>query len=99
MIDPKLTEEIETDMVLLRRSFKWDSTMALHNDRQLDEVGWRLLKLLQENARLSFRQIGEAIGLTPPAVGERVRRLEEAGILNGYHAALDLKKVGLPILA
>ncbi len=73
--------------------------MTLHNDRQLDAVGWRLLKLLQENARLSFRHIGEAIGLTAPAGGERVRRLEEVGILTGYHAALDLSKIGLPILA
>ena len=77
--------------------------MALHgglqNDRQLDSVGWRLLKLLQENARLSLRQIGEVIGLTAPAVSERVRRFEDVGILTGYHAEIDLAKVGLPILA
>jgi Lrp/AsnC family leucine-responsive transcriptional regulator len=73
--------------------------MALHNDRQLDGIGWRLLRLLQENARLSFRQIGEAVGLTAPAVAERVRRLEDNGILRGYHADIDFEKVGLPILA
>ncbi len=73
--------------------------MALQNDRQLDEIGWRLLHLLQENARLSFRQLGAAIGLTAPAVAERVRRLEDAGILKGYHAEIDLAKVGLPITA
>src|SRR4051812_42732273 len=68
-------------------------------DRQLDGLGWRLLRLLQENARLSFRQIGESIGLTAPAVAERVRRLEDAGILKGYHAEGDFGKVGLPIMA
>ena len=73
--------------------------MTLQNDRKLDNVGWRLLKLLQDNARLSFRQIGEAIGLTAPAVAERVRRLEESGIVVGYHAVIDPAKVGLPILA
>ncbi len=73
--------------------------MALQNDRQLDGVGWHLLRLLQENARLSFRQLGEVIGLTAPAAAERVRRLEEVGILTGYYAAIDLAKAGLPILA
>jgi Lrp/AsnC family leucine-responsive transcriptional regulator len=66
---------------------------------QIDAVGWKLLGLLQENARLSFRQIGEAIGLTAPAVAERVRRLEDTGIVKGYHAEVDLAKVGLPVLA
>ena len=73
--------------------------MTLQSGRQLDSIGWRLLKLLQENARLSFRQIGETIGLTAPAVAERVRRLEDAGILKGYHAEIDLAKVGLPVMA
>jgi len=68
-------------------------------DFQIDAVGWKLLRLLQENARLSFRQIGEAVGLTAPAVAERVRRMEDAGILKGYYAEVDLAKVGLPVLA
>lgn len=66
---------------------------------QIDAVGWKLLRLLQENARLPFRQIGEAIGLTAPAVAERVRRMEDVGILRGYHADVDLAKAGLPIIA
>lgn len=73
--------------------------MALQTDRQLDGLGWRILQLLQDNARLSFRQIGEAVGLTAPAVAERVRRLEDVGILKGYHAEIDLNKAGLPIMA
>jgi Lrp/AsnC family transcriptional regulator, leucine-responsive regulatory protein len=66
---------------------------------QIDVVGWALLRRLQEDARISFRQLGEAIGLTAPAAAERVRRLEDVGIITGYHAALDLGRVGLPILA
>lgn len=66
---------------------------------QIDAVGWRLLRLLQENARLSFRQLGEAIGLTAPAAAERVRRMEDTGILKGYYAEIDLEKAGLPVLA
>jgi Lrp/AsnC family leucine-responsive transcriptional regulator len=66
---------------------------------QIDAVGWGLLRRLQEDARMSFRQLGEAIGLTAPAAAERVRRLEDAGIVTGYHAALGLGRVGLPIQA
>lgn len=66
---------------------------------QIDAIGWKILHLLQENARLSYRQIGEAVGLTPPAVAERVRRLEDEGILKGYHAEVDYAKAGLHVLA
>lgn len=71
----------------------------LQNEGEIDSVGWRLLRMLQENARCSFRQIGEAIGLTAPAVGERIHRLEDAGILKGYRAEIDLAKIGRPIMA
>jgi len=83
----------------MMESQKQKGQTALQNEKRIDRVGWRLLKLLQENARLSFRQLGEMIGLTSPAVAERVRRLEDAGILVGYHAEIDLAKAGLPIMA
>jgi Lrp/AsnC family leucine-responsive transcriptional regulator len=73
--------------------------MTAQNDKLLDKVGWRLLRLLQENARLSFRQMGESVGLTAPAVAERVRRLEDAGVIKCYSVELELNKVGLPIVA
>ena len=99
MSDGELTEYIEPIMIEQLRNRNEKGDMTLQNKRQLDGVGWQLLKLLQENARLPFRQIGEAIGLTAPAVAERIRRLEEAEIIAGYHAQVDLAKIGLPILA
>ncbi len=66
---------------------------------QIDAVGWALLRLLQDNARQPLRQLGEIVGLTAPAVAERMRRLEDAGIVTGFHAALDLPRLGLPIMA
>lgn len=65
----------------------------------LDEVGWRLLVALQENARLSYAELGRRVGLTPPAVAERMRRLEELGYVAGYHARLNVEKLGLPLQA
>jgi Lrp/AsnC family leucine-responsive transcriptional regulator len=63
----------------------------------LDQVSWKILEALQQNARLSFAEIGRQIGLSTPAAAERVHRLEEAGVITGYHVALDLAKLGIPI--
>ncbi len=65
----------------------------------LDEIGWQILVALQEDARLSFSELGRRVGLSAPAVAERVRRLEEAGVIVGYHAELSAGKVGLPLCA
>jgi Lrp/AsnC family leucine-responsive transcriptional regulator len=73
--------------------------MAEESERLLDATGWQLLRELQENGRLSFRELGQRVGLSPSSVAERVRHLEEAGILQGYHAEINLAKVGLPITA
>ncbi len=68
-------------------------------NRLLDSVGRKLLDLLQENARLSLSELGRLVHLSPPAVGERLRRMEEAGLICVYHAQLDPDKLGLPIQA
>jgi Lrp/AsnC family leucine-responsive transcriptional regulator len=73
--------------------------MSLHSEALLDDINWKLLRLLQQNARSSFSELGRAVGLSPPAVAERVRRLEEAGVISGYHAQVDPAKAGLPLLA
>lgn len=68
-------------------------------DRLLDDVSWRLLGELQEHARLTYSELGRRVGLTPPAVAERIRRLEEAGIITGYRVTLNPEKVGFPLTA
>ncbi len=65
----------------------------------IDAVSWRILVALQQNARISFAELGRQVGLSSPAVAERIRKLEDAGIITGYHAAIDLSKVGHPISA
>lgn len=59
-----------------------------------DEISWKILGLLQQNARLPFSEIGRQVGLSAPAVAERVRRMEEAGIIRGYRADIDPSKLG-----
>jgi Lrp/AsnC family transcriptional regulator, leucine-responsive regulatory protein len=71
----------------------------LKNEKLLDSIGWRLLHELQINGRLSYAELGRRVGLTTPAVVERVKRMEEAGIIIGYHADIDPMKVGMPISA
>lgn len=68
-----------------------------NGEKLLDAVGLHILQELQENARTPLAEIGRRVNLTAPAVAERVRRMEEAGIITGYHAQVDPDKVGLPI--
>lgn len=73
--------------------------MAFQNDFVLDEVGWRILRELQLDARLSFHELGRRVGLSAPAVAERVRKMEDNGIITGYGAKVNPQQVGLPITA
>src|SRR5205085_7534494 len=73
--------------------------MALEIEKMLDTTGWQLLQALQQSARLSYSELGQRVGLSSPAVAERVRRMADAGIISGYHAEINLSKVGFPITA
>jgi Lrp/AsnC family leucine-responsive transcriptional regulator len=64
---------------------------------QLDETSWAILNALQENARISYAELGKRVGLTSPAVTERVRKMEDAGIITGYHAEINPSALGSPI--
>jgi Lrp/AsnC family leucine-responsive transcriptional regulator len=66
-------------------------------DRQLDSTDWRILAELQRDGRLSYNQLGRRVNLSSPAVAERVRRLEETGVIAGYQARVDPAKAGLPL--
>lgn len=73
--------------------------MAFESSHLLDAVGRKLLVLLQQNARASYAELGRAVGLSAPAVAERMRRLEEAGVILGYRAEVDWTQLGMPITA
>ncbi len=73
--------------------------MSLEPAKYLDEIGWHILLQLQENARITFAELGRRVGLSIPAVAERVRRLEDVGVITGYRAEIDHAKIGLPITA
>jgi Lrp/AsnC family transcriptional regulator, leucine-responsive regulatory protein len=66
---------------------------------QLDRTDIEILRLLQDNARMTFSEIGRRVHLSQPAVAERVRLLEDAGVISGYHAHVDSTKLGYPIFA
>lgn len=68
-------------------------------ERALDKTDWRIIAELQRDGRLSFKRLAALINLSPPAVAERVRRLEESGAIAGYQARVDPAKVGLPVSA
>jgi Lrp/AsnC family leucine-responsive transcriptional regulator len=65
----------------------------------LDEIDRDILAELQENARITFTELGKRVSLTAPAAADRVRRLEEAGVIEAFRAHLDPARVGFPIMA
>lgn len=65
----------------------------------IDETDLKILDLLQENARIRRNDLAEKVGLTIPAVSDRLRKLEEKGLITGYRTHLDFKIAGYDILA
>lgn len=65
----------------------------------LDDLNLRILGELQADGRLGLAELGRRIGLSAPAVAERVQRLERAGVIRGYHAELDPAALGFPVSA
>jgi Lrp/AsnC family transcriptional regulator, leucine-responsive regulatory protein len=68
-------------------------------DLVIDGPNRRLLTELQADARLSNAELGRRVGLSAPAVAERVRRLEQAGVITGYRAEVDPAAIGYPLSA
>lgn len=67
--------------------------------RMIDGIDRELLRLLQHNARLSNAELAKSVGLTVSSVHERVKKLEQKGIIRGYVALVDPEKLGKPLLA
>lgn len=66
---------------------------------QLDRYDRQILAVLQQEGRLSNQDLADRIGLSPSPCLRRVRALEESGLIAGYHAVLDAKKLGLSLMA
>jgi Lrp/AsnC family leucine-responsive transcriptional regulator len=68
-------------------------------NKPLDQTDWRIIAELQRDGRLSYNHLARLVHLSPPAVAERVRRLEESGVIAGYQARIDPARAGLPLTA
>lgn len=67
--------------------------------KTLDKLSQRILKELCADARVSNAEIGRRVGLSSPAVAERIQKMEELGIIRGHHTVIDFEKLGLSIRA
>jgi Lrp/AsnC family leucine-responsive transcriptional regulator len=65
--------------------------------KEVDGLDLRILAALQIDARLSLAELGRRVGLSAPAVAERIHRLEEAAVITGYHAEVDPRALGFPV--
>ncbi len=63
----------------------------------MDTTDLKIIDILQKDGRISMKDLGKTVSLSPPAVAERVKRLEEAGIIEGYKAIVNKNKIGKPI--
>jgi Lrp/AsnC family leucine-responsive transcriptional regulator len=91
------TEQLKDDMLIILYEEKGKSSMTFHSDSIIDDIGWHILREIQQDARLSFHELGRRVGLTAPAIAERVRKMEDAGIITGYGARINPQKIGMPI--
>jgi len=65
----------------------------------IDELNWKILKHLQKNARLSSAEIGRQVGMSSPAVSERIKKMEDAGVIHGYHTVVSPFEAGYQLKA
>jgi Lrp/AsnC family leucine-responsive transcriptional regulator len=70
-----------------------------HEEFELDAIDVHILSILQENCKLPLAKIGDQVGLSAPAVIERIKKLEDGGIITGYRAVLDARRLGNDVTA
>lgn len=68
-------------------------------NQKLDELNWSILTMLQLDARASFATIGRKVGLTPPAVAERIKKMEDLGVISGYKTVISHAQTGYQLKA
>ena len=67
--------------------------------KELDKIDWKILNILQTNARIPVKDIAEQVYLSSPAVTTRIQHLEKNGYIEGYHAQINMERVGMGIKA
>ena len=83
---------------LFRYRSKYQSMPTTYESKpDWDAKDWQLLESLQRDARLGYAELGRKVRLSAPAVAERVKRLEEAGVITGYRAVVEPKRLGYGI--
>ena len=65
----------------------------------IDSLNWKILKCLQQNARLSNAEIGRQVGISSPAVSERIKKMEDLGIIQDYHTTVSPFEAGYQLKA
>jgi len=73
--------------------------MTYESKPEWDAKDWQLLEALQHDARMGYAELGRTVRLSAPAVAERIKRMEEAGIITGYRAVVEPKRMGFGIEA
>src|SRR5579871_748977 len=73
--------------------------MKLGTSPELDGIDFEILSLLQDHCKTPLAKLGEQVGLSAPSVIERVKKLEDSGIITGYHASVDAKRLGRDVTA
>lgn len=66
---------------------------------QLDALNWKILQCLQTNARQSNAEIGREVGISSPAISERIKKMEDAGVISGYHTKVSPIELGYQLTA
>src|SRR5580700_5425228 len=73
--------------------------MKLGTSPELDGIDFQILAMLQEHCKTPLAKLGEQVGLSAPSVVERVKKLEDSGIITGYHALVDARRLGKDVTA
>jgi Lrp/AsnC family transcriptional regulator, leucine-responsive regulatory protein len=91
--------DFDGGLLVMAMKRRYSSDMAFDPDYEPDDTDWRILDELQRDGRVSFSELGRRVAMSSPAVADRVRRLEETGIITGYRAVVDPARLGRPITA
>jgi len=87
------------DIVFFAIQGKAYGMQRLENESDLDEIGRKILSALVKEGRIGFSELGRRVGLSAPAVAERVRRMEDVGLIMGWRAVVDRARLGGGITA